>query len=268
MIEKIEKIKKMNPITIRNVVFGQGIPKICVPITGRDSEEILRQAQVIQQYSPDLVEWRIDWTQESDRIDKIPEIMRALRLTLGEIPLLATFRTQAEGGKSYVTKREYIDILFACVQSKEADIIDIEGFSELFSDESEIVNIIRYIQESHCRVIVSYHNFHETPDKQELIKRLKYMQQNLKADLLKIAVMPREKKDVIRLMETTEEYVSAYADRPVITMSMSGLGAVSRIAGELYGSALTFASVERASAPGQLFISDLRNTLNLLHNSR
>ena len=39
---------------------------------------------------------------------------------------------------------------------------------------------------------------------------------------------------------------------PVITMAMSGMGAVSRISGEIFGSSVTFASVEECSAPGQL----------------
>ena len=51
-------------------------------------------------------------------------------------------------------------------------------------------------------------------------------------------------------------------------MSMAGLGAVSRISGEIFGSAITFGSMERASAPGQLELADLRNVLEIVHNSK
>ncbi len=39
--------------------------------------------------------------------------------------------------------------------------------------------------------------------------------------------MPQNKKDVLTLLVATEEMASEYADRPIITMSMSGTGAIS-----------------------------------------
>ena len=75
--------------------------------------------------------------------------------------------------------------------------------------------------------------------------------QELDADIPKIAVMPQNKKDVLTLLAATEEMVSEYADRPIITMSMAGTGLISRLCGEVFGSALTFGAVGKASAPGQ-----------------
>jgi 3-dehydroquinate dehydratase-1 len=56
-----------------------------------------------------------------------------------------------------------------------------------------------------------------------------------------------------------------YADRPVVTMSMSPLGAVSRLVGEAFGSALTFGSAGPSSAPGQLPANELQTALDILH---
>ena len=53
--------------------------------------------------------------------------------------------------------------------------------------------------------------------------------QDMGADIPKIAVMPQSKRDVLTLLAATEEMVSDYADRPIITMSMSGLGSISRL---------------------------------------
>ena len=61
--------------------------------------------------------------------------------------------------------------------------------------------------------------------------------------------------------------VSEYADRPIITMSMAGTGLISRLCGEVFGSALTFGAVGKASAPGQMGIEDLTTVLGLLHKS-
>lgn len=37
----------MNPVVVRNVAIGEGIPKICVPIVGKTREEILDAAKKI-----------------------------------------------------------------------------------------------------------------------------------------------------------------------------------------------------------------------------
>ena len=89
--------------------------------------------------------------------------------------------------------------------------------------------------------------------------------QEMGADIPKIAVMPQSPKDVLNLMEATEKMVRKYARTPVITMAMSGLGGISRVAGEIVGSAITFASGEVASAPGQMDAKELRQVLELLH---
>ncbi|MDI5818043.1 type I 3-dehydroquinate dehydratase, partial [Salmonella enterica subsp. enterica serovar Kentucky] len=41
-------------------------------------------------------------------------------------------------------------------------------------------------------------------------------------------------------------------------MSMSKTGVISRLAGEVFGSAATFGAVKKASAPGQISVADLR----------
>ena len=37
----------MNPVIVRNVKIGEGIPKICVPIVGRTKDEIINEAKEI-----------------------------------------------------------------------------------------------------------------------------------------------------------------------------------------------------------------------------
>lgn len=83
----------------------------------------------------------------------------------------------------------------------------------------------------------------------------------------KIAVMPRSAEDVLTLLAATSEFKEKYAERPVISMSMGWLGSISRVAGEFFGSALTFAAAKHASAPGQLSAGDVDEILRILHNS-
>ena len=70
--------------------------------------------------------------------------------------------------------------------------------------------------------------------------------------------MPQNKKDVLTLLAATEEIATEYADRPIITMSMAGTGVISRLCGEVFGSALTFGAAGKASAPGQMGVEDLK----------
>ena len=59
-------------------------------------------------------------------------------------------------------------------------------------------------------------------------------------------------------MSATEEMRRCYADRPVITMSMAGTGIVSRMCGEVFGSALTFGAAGKVSAPGQIDVERIK----------
>jgi 3-dehydroquinate dehydratase-1 len=78
--------------------------------------------------------------------------------------------------------------------------------------------------------------------------------------------MPQSIEDVQRLLAATLR-ASRELPIPVITMSMGGLGAVSRICGGVFGSALTFAVGAAASAPGQIAIEDVRAALDVLQRA-
>ncbi len=91
--------------------------------------------------------------------------------------------------------------------------------------------------------------------------------QQLGADITKIAVMPQNKKDVLTLLCATEQMQCQYADRPFVTMSMGSIGSISRIAGEIFGSAITFGAVQKSSAPGQIKAKKLKQMLQMIHDT-
>ena len=51
----------MRTVKVRNTVLGEGLPKICVPITGTSEMEIKTQAEAAALAGADLVEWRADY---------------------------------------------------------------------------------------------------------------------------------------------------------------------------------------------------------------
>ena len=252
----------MNTVKIRNIVIGEGMPKICVPIVGTTKEELLQEVKALQNLSVDIVEWRMDWFKEIENLDAAKEMVKTLREALKDTALLATIRSKKEGGELEVSTEYYIALNKAIVDSGCADLIDVE----LFTGETEVNDIVTYAHEHGVKVIMSNHDFDKTPSYDEILTRLKAMQ-SLDADIPKIAVMPTCKKDVLTLLLATNDMHETYADRPIITMSMAGTGVISRLCGEVFGSALTFGAAKKASAPGQMNAEDLHTVLTLLHKS-
>ena len=252
----------MNTVKVRNIEIGAGIPKICVPIVGVTREEILAAAENIKSTKADVVEWRVDWYENIFDFTKTEATMQALREVLGEMPILFTFRTSKEGGEKAIETEAYVELNQNAAKTGLVDLVDVEAFT----GDDVVKAVVEIAHENGVKVIASNHDFHKTPAKEEIVSRLRKMQE-LGADIPKIAVMPQNKKDVLTLLAATEEMVSEYADRPIITMSMSGTGVISRLCGEVFGSALTFGAVGKVSAPGQMGIEDLTTVIGLLHKS-
>ena len=252
----------MTPVKVRNIVIGEGIPKICVPIVGVTKDDIIAEAKTFDSIPVDVVEWRVDWFEDVFDFENVKEVLEGLREALGEIPILMTFRTSKEGGEKAIDDEAYAKLNIDAANTGLVDLIDVE----VFTGDEIVKKIIDGAHAAGVKVVASNHDFFKTPDKDDIVGRLRKMQ-DLGADIPKIAVMPQNKKDVLTLLTATEEMASEYADRPIITMSMKGTGVISRLCGEVFGSALTFGAAKKASAPGQMGVNDLNTVLNLLHNA-
>lgn len=250
----------MNILKVKNVILGKDMPKICVPIVGITMDEILSEANAVKQTSADMVEWRADWYEDVFHEQKVLEVLYQLRKILQETPILFTFRTSNEGGEKGISSSNYKTLNISVSNSGLVDLIDVEGFM----GDTLVSSIVSFAHKHNVKVIVSNHNFEKTPAKEEIIHRLCKMQE-LGADIPKIAVMPNCQKDVLTLLEATIEMNEKYAKGPIITMSMSNLGSISRISGQYFGSALTFGALKKSSAPGQLEVEDLAQMLKIIH---
>lgn len=250
----------MNTIKVRDIEIGAGAPKIIVPIVGVTKEDILNEAKTFDSIPVDVVEWRVDWFEHVFEFDKVEDVLKELRTVLGNIPLLLTFRTKKEGGEKVIDTKDYKELNLRAAKTGYVDFIDVE----IFTGDDVVREIIDGAHAAGVRVIASNHDFFKTPAKSDIIYRLRKMQ-DMGADIPKIAVMPQSKRDVLTLLCSTEEMVTDYADRPIITMSMAGTGVISRLCGEVFGSSMTFGAAKKASAPGQMGVNDLNTVLDLLH---
>ena len=250
----------MSCVTIRGCRIGEGRPKVILPIVERTEPSILEKAAQFSTLQADCVEWRVDLFEGALNMHAVVACLPKLRVALKDKLLLVTFRTQAEGGSVPLEQKAYLHFLRTVLATDCADLIDIEYFTA----GADLPALIEDAHTAGAAVVCSSHDFHKTPPRAELVQRMAAMQQ-AGADLPKLAVMPQSRTDVLELLAATAEMADQHPETPVITMSMGALGAVSRLAGEAFGSAMTFANPGQASAPGQVPLDIVNEVLDALH---
>lgn len=251
----------MNTVKIRDIEIGAGAPKIIVPIVGITKEDIIEEAKTFDSIPVDVVEWRADWFEGVFDFAKVEDVLKDLRTVLGNIPLLMTFRTSKEGGEKAIEPDAYAELNIKAAQTGYVDLVDVE----IFTGDEIVKKIIDGAHAAGVKVIASNHDFFKTPAKTDIIYRLRKMQ-DMNADIPKIAVMPQSSKDVLTLLTVTESWRET-GKTPVITMSMAGEGLISRLCGEIFGSAVTFGAAGKSSAPGQIDAEELRRILEIIHQN-
>ena len=244
----------MKTVTVKDLVIGTGAPKIIVSLMAKDIASVKSEALAYREADFDILEWRVDHYADLSNVESVMAAAKILRETMPEKPLLFTFRSAKEGGEQAISTEAYIALNRAAIDL------------ELFTGDDQVKETVAYAHAHDVKVVMSNHDFHKTPEAEEIIARLRKMQ-SFDADIPKIALMPQSTSDVLTLLAATLEMQEQYADRPIITMSMAKTGVISRLAGEVFGSAATFGAVKKASAPGQISVNDLRTVLTILHQA-
>lgn len=245
------------PIQVRGKPLGGGaMPIIITPLVGRTTEAILSEVAAIVPKQPDLLEWRIDFFSAIGDVTTVVETAEAIRGVAGGVPVLLTRRNVTEGGeKLAIDEAAVVEMYRVACQERCVEMIDYE-----LSNTPTDVQKLRDVSISNdIAMIMSYHNFATTPDAATLDEKFA-LAEKLGADVAKVAVMPSSPQDVLALLAATDRARQAIK-LPLISMSMGGIGSLSRMIGWLYGSAATFAVGKSSSAPGQIAIEDLRATL-------
>lgn len=251
-------MSKIREVVVRGCRLGTYSSKICVPLLASNLPELLGTARKIKEQTPDLIEWRADYFTAQDP-RAILAALQELRSVLGDLPLIFTCRDAQEGGCREISLPERAAVIGAVLESGLADLVDLEWRTE----ERVRLELMQTAKKNGVHVILSYHDFQRTPAHETIIEILN-AQQEAGADLAKLAVMPERPQDVLRFMEAVLAFNTSAAKIPVIAMAMSSLGMISRLAGSLFGSAVTFAVYGKESAPGQIPLEKLRPVLALL----
>lgn len=259
-------------VKVRNLLIGKGRPKVCIPILENTYSETLAEAgRILKRFKPDMIEWRVDYLEDLYNTDDMISTLKELRSIIGHMPLIFTLRTRHEGGMVDITYEKYSSINRMVAASGYVDLLDIE----MLNDDQKPKSLAGDIHELGGLVVGSYHyidgndqmlkidKFGDTKDglSVDQIKRIMYRMKDLGADIGKLAIMPKSRKNVFDLLEANYQLDEEDIGMPIITMSMGKEGIVSRIAGQVYGSSVTFATAGKNSAPGQL---DANDTLKIL----
>ncbi|BCB97164.1 3-dehydroquinate dehydratase [Dissulfurispira thermophila] len=189
----------------------------------------------------DLIELRIDMFEDTS-LSHIENTFKIAKENFKK-PIIATVRDVKEGGQKKITDR--LSIYKAIIMF--SDILDVEIGDE--NTMTEVKNICKIYKKL---LIGSYHNFEFTPD-DDFLDSIVLRGKELDADIVKIAVMAKDKEDLIKLTLFTHRH----KEKGIITMSMGDKGLPSRVFNPVFGSLITYGYINHPSAPGQLSVSEL-----------
>jgi 3-dehydroquinate dehydratase-1 len=255
--------RQIKAIDTRGKKLGGETPLLCTPLVGRTREAVLAEARNVIAQRPDIIEWRVDYFEGIGDTSAVIDTARAMRAEASALPIIFTRRSIKEGGESIpIGDDEVVDLYSAVGASQLVDFIDFE----MGNDPEHVRRVRESTRANATRLILSYHNFSYTPGLEYLVQRF-LEAERLGADVAKVAVMPRDRMDVLTLLAATAQ-ADAKAQIPLISMSMGPLGSVTRMIGGLFGSGLSFAVGESASAPGQIPIRDLVTVYDIIRRSR
>ena len=213
--------------------------KIAIPIFQAKKDDVIKVAEDCIEKGADVLEFRID-ALDNPNFKDIQEIIEEINF-----PMIATNRISSEGGSFKGTEEERIDILLKCAPL--VDYVDIE----LQSDDK----YIKQIHDTGVTTIVSYHDFHKTPEINEIMYIVE-KEQKL-GDIAKVAFMPNDLDDTLKILAILSHCENT------IAISMSDLGSYTRVMASKFDSPITFAAGTDVTAPGQIDIETMKSLLNM-----
>ncbi len=242
--------------------FASGkTPVICVPVMGKDLEEVMSVAKRVIAEGSQMIEWRVDYLAAWEDEEAVKACLTQLAELCADTVLLVTLRTADQGGLAQASGKALREFYLMLAKAGKADFIDVEFFGV-----EHPRRLLKEMKSYGARVITSHHDFHETPPAPVMEHIFEGMALG-GADLAKLAVMPQSIADVLVLLSVTSSFCEHFPELPVASMAMGRLGVISRLSGEVFGSCLTFGTMGASSAPGQVSAEQLASVLDIIHEN-
>lgn len=221
-------------------VFGRGIARICGVLAAPTAGKLRRLLAQALRETP-TVEVRLDWLKNDKERHAFLNWLRMHRPSKAQI--IATCRRRVGGGE--FTGDAGAE-LFWLMKAKEAGCawcdLEMETLREL---PGKTVHGYAVPE----KVLLSMHDFRKTPT---FPKRLAVSARG-GANAIKVAAMARTLLDSARVLHLARK------SRDVVAIAMGEIGLPARVLALREGSALAYAPVAAATAPGQIPLSDLKH---------
>ncbi|MCD6094155.1 MAG: type I 3-dehydroquinate dehydratase [Candidatus Omnitrophica bacterium] len=231
-------------IRLGNVLLGKE-PKIALTI-GEIKANLLKPSLLKK---VDILEVRIDCfknIEEENVIRFISAIKKTCLTALRKaLPIIATIRSKKEGGVRYISSLSRLQLFRTIIPL--ADAVDVELSSSILDE------VAGEAKEKKKRVILSYHNFKQTPSEQRLKEIIKTAEKR-GGEIIKIACFAKSKKDTLRLLNL----LFKHREKNIVAISLGEEGVISRFLFPFFGSLWTYACLDKPFAPGQVNINKLQ----------
>ena len=257
------KLQSQNKVTVKGKVYGGDRLLICVPLISANVTALLEDAKKTCAYGPDIIEWRADFFENLSDAQTVAQAANRLGTVAGDIPILFTVRHPAENGVSALSDEDKKAVIKAVCATGAISLVDLE----LRYDDDYIAEVRDITRRNGVALVLSYHNFSGMSDMNGVQKKIERAEQ-MGADISKLALMPKDFHDVAVFSKTICAAKRSYMKNPIIASLMGDIGGVSRFAGGLLGSDMSFVSVTGISGPGQMHIEDFRILNNLMESNR
>ncbi len=225
-------------------------PAICASIIGEKVTSMKKDLETALEFGADILELRIDRLKSSKNWK---------RMIKQEVPTIVTNRTRREGGYFEGKEGERIESLIDAIE-EGADFVDIE-----FSTPEKLrERVLGKAEENKVSTVMSFHDFDRVPPKAEMMRKVGKMER-AGCDLAKIIGFADDADGAIRMLDFLIQ-ASGEIEVPIIAFAMGEEGKITRLAAPLLGSPITYASIEKKAAPGQIDLPTMRGILDKFRN--
>ncbi|MGN1014498.1 MAG: type I 3-dehydroquinate dehydratase [Butyricicoccus sp.] len=230
------KLQSTIQYTINGVTIGGDKYLSCIMVKEGSQEAILASARKVMEYSPDIVEWRLDYVNPMMDTDFAEEMLIDTVNKLSEVvegtTLLMTFRIKEQGGLRAFPRDLRLRMVKACIQTGKIGIVDVE----IDSDEEYVREIKEVATRYGTKVLLSFHDWNCVPSNEFMINEVKEALRK-GADIPKMYLTANSYEDVIRIAETAKRIrEEGICELPYCICGMNNIAMITRILGGECGS--------------------------------
>ena len=213
--------------------------KICASVAEKTPKR-LKQTLTKALKKSDYAEIRFDFLNPN----LVPDALQLIKKDLRKC--VCTLRPVSEGGKFSGSEKNRISII-KLIAEYNPFLLDVE-----LNTLSKNKNLRRYLKSTGTDILVSWHNFKQTPSISTLKKKLAQMKKF--SNNIKIVTMAKSVNDATRVLSLYKNN-----NTKLIAFSMGNYGKISRILCLFLGSPYTYASLGKPIAPGQFSVDEVKS---------